>query len=95
MSKRQYVEVEDDDLDKIKVESTHTIDIDSFVPRSEIDDRYLNAPYYIAPDGKVGLDAFAAIRDAIQDKGMVALGRVVLTNREHPVMIEPWGKGLL
>jgi DNA end-binding protein Ku len=65
------------------------------VPRSEIDDRYLNTPYYIAPNGKAGLDAFAVIRDAIRDKDMVAIGRVVLTNREHPVMIEPWDKGLL
>src|SRR5262249_33822464 len=69
--------------------------IDSFVPRSEIDDRYINTPYYLAPDGNVGQDAFAVIRDAIREKGMVALGRVVLTNREHPVMIEPWDKGLL
>ena len=87
--------MEDEELAKIKIESTHTIDIDSFVPRSEIDDRYINTPYYLAPDGKVGQDAFAVIRDAIREKGMVALGRVVLTNREHPVMIEPWDKGLL
>jgi DNA end-binding protein Ku len=59
------------------------------------DDRYLNTPYYIAPNGKAGLDAFAVIRDAIRDKDMVAIGRVVLTNREHPVMIEPWNKALL
>jgi DNA end-binding protein Ku len=94
-SKRDYIEVGDEELAKIKIESTHTIDIDSFVPRSEIDDRYINTPYYLAPDGKVGQDAFAVIRDAIREKGMVALGRVVLTNREHPLMIEPWDKGLL
>src|SRR5205814_936069 len=48
-AKGQYLIIEDDELDKIKIESTHTIDIDSFVPRSEVDDRYLASPYYIAP----------------------------------------------
>lgn len=68
ISKRDYIEVEDEELAKIKLESTHTIDIDSFVPRSEIDDRYINTPYYLAPEGKVGMDAFAVIRDAIREK---------------------------
>src|SRR5262249_32028267 len=49
VGKREYIEVEDEELEKIQIESTHTIDIDSFVPRGEIDDRYLNAPYYIVP----------------------------------------------
>ncbi|MEA2897375.1 MAG: end-binding protein Ku, partial [Bradyrhizobium sp.] len=73
----------------------HTIDIDSFVPRDEIDKRYLNNPYYIAPDGKAGVDAFAVIRDAMKDKDRVALARIVLSNREHVMAIEPLGKGLL
>src|SRR5271166_2999854 len=93
--KREYIEVEDEELEKIQIESTHTIDIDTFVPRDEIDDRYLNAPYYITPNDKVGQEAFAVIRDAIAAKGMVALARVVLTRREHVVMLEPFGKGLL
>ena len=86
VGKREYIEVEDEELEKIQIESTHTIDIDRFVPRDEIDDRYLNAPYYIAPNDKVGQEAFAVIRDAIKAKGMVALARVVLTRREHVVM---------
>ena len=65
------------------------------MPEEEIDKRYINRPYYIAPDGKVGLDAFAVIRDAMKDQGRVALARIVLTNREHVVAIQPWGKGLL
>src|SRR5258706_1496258 len=93
--KREYIEVEDEELEKIQIESTNTIDIDRFVPRDEIDDRYLNAPYYITPNDKVGQEAFAVIRDAIKAKGMVALARVVLTRREHVVMLEPFGKGLL
>jgi len=95
VGKREYIEVEDEELEKIQIESTHTIDIDRFVPRDEIDDRYLNAPYYIAPNDKVGQEAFAVIRDAIKAKGMVALARVVMTRREHVVMLEPLGKGLL
>ena len=92
---KEYLNVEDDEIEKIKIESTHTIEIDSFVPRAQIDDRYPDSPYFIAPTDQVGLEAFAVIRDAIQDKGLVALGRVVLSRREHVVMLEPFDKGLL
>jgi DNA end-binding protein Ku len=95
IGKGQYVLVDEDELEKIKIESTHTIDIDSFVARSEIDDRYLESPYYLSPTDRVGQEAFSVIRDAIRDRGMVALGRVVLTRREHVVAIEAFDKGLL
>jgi Ku protein len=95
VSKGEYVEVEREELEAVQVESNHTIDIDSFVARDEIDKRYLNNPYYIAPDGKAGVDAFAVIRDAMKDKDRVALARIVLSNREHVIAIEPLGKGLL
>jgi len=95
IKKGRYVPIEKEDLDAIEVESNHTIDIDSFVPRDEIDQRYLDRPYYVVPDGKAGVDAFAVIRDAMKDQDRVALGRVVLTNREHVVAIEPSGKGLI
>jgi DNA end-binding protein Ku len=95
LAKGKYVEIEKDELEAVQIESNHTIDIDSFVPKDEIDKRYLNHPYYIAPDGKAGIDAFAVIRDAMQDKDRVALARIVLTNREHVIAIEPLGKGLL
>jgi DNA end-binding protein Ku len=95
VSKGEYVEIEREELDAVQVESNHTIDIDSFVPRDEIDKRYLNHPYYIAPDGKAGVEAFAVIRDAMKDKDRVALARIVLSNREHVIAIEPLGKGLL
>ena len=65
------------------------------MPKDEIDQRYLNHPYYIVPDGKAGVDAFAVIRDAMKEKDRVALARIVLTNREHVMAIEPFGKGLL
>jgi DNA end-binding protein Ku len=95
LQKGRYVEIEPDELDAVRIDSNHSIDIDSFVPREEIDRRYLNHPYYIAPDGKAALDAFAVIRDAMKDQDRVALARIVLTNREHVMAIEPLGKGLL
>src|SRR6202795_1782820 len=95
VSKGEYVEVEREELEAVQIESNHTIDIDSFVPSDEIDKRYLDTPYYIVPDGKTGIDAFSVIRDAMKDQGRVALARIVLTNREHIIAIEPLGKGLL
>lgn len=95
VSKGEYVPIEKEELDAVQLESNHTIDIDNFVPRDEIDRRYLDNPYYIVPDGKMGADAFAVIRDAMKDQDRVALARVVLSNRERVVAIEPLGKGLL
>ena len=95
VAKGQYLIVEDEELDAVQIESTRTIDIDQFVPKSEIDERYIDSPYYIAPDGQVGQDAFAVIRDTIGKLNMVALGRVVLTRREHVIALEPKGRGLL
>ena len=95
IAKGKYVEIEKDELDAVQIESNHTIDIDSFVPRDEIDQRFLNHPYYIVPDGKAGVDAFSVIRDAMKDRDRVALARIVLTNREHVMAIEPFEKGLL
>ena len=90
-----YIEVSKDELDDIALESTRTIEIDEFVPRSDIDGRYLIRPYYLVPDGKVGHDAFAVIRETIRTMDKVAIGRVVLTNREHIIALEPLDKGLM
>jgi len=90
-----YIEVSKDELENIALESTHTIEIDKFVPRSDIDSRYLIRPYYLVPDGKVGHDAFAVIRETVRSMNKVAIGRMVLTNREHIVALEPLGKGLM
>src|SRR5689334_191629 len=90
-----YIEVSKDELDEVALESTHTIEIDEFVPRSDIDSRYLIRPYYLVPDGKVGHDAFAVIRETIRSMDKVAIGRVVLTNREHIIALEPLEKGLM
>jgi DNA end-binding protein Ku len=93
-AKNAYFSVDDDELDALAVESKHTIEIDSFVPREQIDQRYLHTPYYITADGQVGQDAFAVIREAMRGKGMVALGRVVLAKRERVIILEPRDKGL-
>src|SRR5438552_16461184 len=90
-----YIEVSKDELENIALESTRTIDIDEFVPKSSIDPRYLIRPYYLVPDGKVGHDAFAVIRETIRNMDKVAIGTVVLTSREHIIGLEPLGKGLM
>jgi DNA end-binding protein Ku len=95
LRKGKYVEIEPEELEAVQIESNHTIDIESFVPSEEIDQRYLNHPYYIAPEGKAAVEAFAVIRDAMKDQDRVALAKIVLTNREHIIAIEPLGKGLL
>jgi DNA end-binding protein Ku len=84
-----------DKLENISLESTRTIEIDEFVPRSEIDDLYLVRPYYLVPDGKVGHDAYAVIRETIRSLDKVAIARVVLTNREHIIALEARDKGLM
>ena len=95
IGKGQYLQVDDEEIEKVQIETTHTIEIDSFVPRSEVDDRYLDGTYYVAPTDQVGQEAFAVIRDAIRQKDMVGLGRVVLARREHVVLLEAFDKGLL
>ena len=93
--KGQYVRVEDDELDEVALESTHTIDIESFVPRKEVDEIYLDESYYIAPTDKVAYEAFAVIRDAMAKEDLVGLARVVLYRRERILMLTPRGKGLM
>jgi DNA end-binding protein Ku len=95
LSRGRYVEIDADELEAVEIESTHTVDVDSFVPSAEIDKRYLNRPYYIVPDGKVATEAFIVIRDALSKKERVGLARIVMANREHIIALEPLGKGIL
>ena len=95
IDKGVYIEVDDDEIEAIQVESKHTVEIDSFVPAAQIDKRFYDSPYYIVPTDSVGQEAFAVIRDAMRGKGMVALGRIVLAKRERVIALEPYGKGLL
>jgi DNA end-binding protein Ku len=95
VGKGEYLELEPEELESVALESKRIIDIDEFVPKDEIDELYLANPYYIVPDGEVGEQAFAVIREAIREKGMVAIAKVVFTSREHVIVLEARGNGLL
>jgi len=95
VDKGVFIQVEDEEVEALQVESRHTIEIDSFVPASQIDKRYYDSPYYVFPNDNVGQEAFAVIRDAMKGKGVVALGRIVLARRERVIALEPFEKGLL
>ncbi len=95
LAKGEYIKLEPDELEAVAIESKHVIDIEEFVPRGEIDELYLRDPYYIVPDGEVAQQTFAVIREAIRKEGMVALGKVVFTSREHIIALEARGKGMV
>jgi DNA end-binding protein Ku len=95
VGKNEFIVMEDEELEALELESTHTIEIDSFVPAEQIDKRYYDSPYFIMPNDKVGQEAFAVIRDAMKGKGVVGLGRVVMSKRERVIALEPHGKGLI
>jgi DNA end-binding protein Ku len=95
VDKGQYVELDPEELQAVAIESTRTIEIDKFVPRDEIDELYFRDPYFIIPDGEVGQQAFAVIREAIRKEGMVALGTVVFTSREHIIALEARDNGMI
>ncbi|MGQ4274709.1 non-homologous end joining protein Ku [Terrihabitans sp. B22-R8] len=94
-SKGHYVLVEDEDIEKVQIESSHTIEIDRFVPESEIDEIYYEGSHYLAPDDKVAEEAFAVIREAMAQEKVVGLARLVLARRERIVALHPRGKGIL
>ncbi len=87
--------IEEDELDAVEIESSHSIDIDSFVPLDEIDPVFLDNSHYLAPDDKVAEEAFAVIREAMVAEGVVGIGRAVLARRERLLVLEPRGKGIL
>jgi DNA end-binding protein Ku len=95
VAKGQYIELAPEELEAVAIDSKRTIDIDEFVPKSQIDELYIRDPYFIAPDGEVGQQAFAVIREAIRKEGMVAIGKVVFTSREHIIALEARDKGML
>jgi DNA end-binding protein Ku len=95
VSKGEYIELEPDELEAVEIESKRVIDIDLFVAKDEIDELYINNPYYVVPDGEVGQQAFAVIKDAMQKEGVVGLAKIVFTSREHIIALEARGEGLL
>jgi DNA end-binding protein Ku len=95
VARGEYVDVTTEELEAVAIESKRTIEIEEFVPKTQIDELYIRDPYYIAPDGEVGQQAFAVIREAIRKEGMVAVGKVVFTSREHIIALEARDKGML
>src|SRR5215467_9296021 len=95
VSKDRYIEVTDEEIEAVALDSSKTIEIERFVPSTEIDPVYHMRPYYLAPDGEVAHEAFIVIRDTIAAMKKVAIARVVLTTREHVIALEPRGKGIM
>ena len=95
VSKNKYILLEKEELDAVKLESTRIIDIKEFVDAAAIDRIYWDEPYYLAPQGRTGLDAFSVIQAAMKKQGKVALGSLVLHQRERPCALEPRDGGIL
>ncbi len=91
---KQYIIIEDEDLDAVRIESNHTLNIEAFVDESEVDVIYQDSPYYLAPDGKMAEETFAVLRDAMQAAGKVAIARLVMSSRERVVTIGARDKGM-
>jgi DNA end-binding protein Ku len=91
----QYLMLDDDDFDNVALESTHTIDIEEFVPMAEVDRIFLDESFYIVPQDDVAQEAFAVIREAMRKEDLAGLARVVLYRREHLLLLRPRGKGLM
>jgi len=95
VSKDEYVLFDDEDFDQVKLESTRTIDIGQFVDEDDIDRLYWDSPFYVVPEKGVGAEAFAVIRDSMKAAGKIAIGCLVLRNRERQIALEVRGKGLV
>ena len=95
ISDGHYVVVTQDEIDSVRLESTRTIDIERFVDADDIDRLYWDNPYYLVPDGKLALDAFTVIREAMERTGRIALGRVVMHTRERLLALEPRDTGMV
>ncbi|MDX8450623.1 Ku protein [Mesorhizobium captivum] len=95
VSDGDFVHIEEDEIEAVEIESSHTLGLDGFVEKSSIEQIYLDTPYYVSPADEVSEEAFAVIRDAMAAKKMAGLARIVLYNRERPVVIEPLGKGMV
>jgi DNA end-binding protein Ku len=93
--KDEYLLIEEEDIEAVQIEASHTLNLEGFVSKSDIEQIYLDTPYYLAPADKVSEEAFAVIRDALARKKMAGLARIVLYRRERPVVIEPFENGML
>ena len=95
VEKDEFLIIEDEDIEAVQIESSHTLNLDSFVEKADVDPVYIEKPYYLTPADKVSEEAFAVIRQALEDKKMAGLARIVLYQRERPCLVEPFDKGML
>lgn len=93
--KGSIIAIDDEEIDKLRLESKHTIDLVQFADLSSIDPIYFDNPYYVAPDGDLAQEAYITVRDALKKSGKVAIGQVIIANRERIVALKACGKGLL
>ena len=95
VSKGEYVLLDAEDLESVKLETTRTLEIERFVDADSIDRTYWESPYFLVPDGYEATDAYSVIHEAMVQENRMALGRLVMHTRERLVAIEPRGKGLM
>ncbi|HEX2591897.1 MAG TPA: Ku protein [Rhizomicrobium sp.] len=95
IAKNKYVIMTDEELDEVKLETTRTLDIERFVDAGDIDRLYWDKPYFLVPDGEMGVEAYTVIREAMADAGRIALGRVTMHTRERLMAIEPRENGMI
>lgn len=94
-AEEEYVLMEDDELDAVKLESARTIDIDEFAPADSVEWTYFDSPYFVTPADEVGEEAFIVIRQAMTNANVVGIARLVINGRERAVMLQPWDEGIL
>lgn len=94
-AENDYLVLEEDELDSVHLESVKTIDITEFAPIDTVEWTYFDSPYFVVPDAEVTEEAFIVIRDAMANKGVVGLSRLTISGRERPVLLQPWGEGII
>jgi DNA end-binding protein Ku len=95
IDKGDYVEIDPEEIKALKLSSEHTLEVDSFVPIADIDTRYLEKPFYLLPADRPSDEPFAVLREAMQRAGMAARSCIVMYQRGHEVVIQPYGEGML
>lgn len=94
-SEDEYVILDDDELDAVKLESARTIDINEFAPADSVEWTYFDSPYFVTPSDQIGEEAFVVIRQAMANADVVGIARLVINGRERAVMLQPWDQGIL
>jgi DNA end-binding protein Ku len=94
-TKGQHVLVKPEEIEDLRLEAKHTINMESFVDASKIDGRHFEKPYYLCPDGDDALEGYAVMREALAKSGRIGVGQIVMSGRQHLVGIMPSSNGLM